>query len=144
MCRQDSSSLTLVGCLLAEKGIDYTTLHLNDANCTGQMDENKIVTFSFNSTNTCGAVVTVSAVPYKPLVKVEILWLALHQILSSFMVMALCTCRPTTATLSTQTPFLGTTALLVLSLAKTKSTLNSPASTLNLKIKLFPSELQKS
>ncbi|XP_039461587.1 alpha-tectorin-like isoform X1 [Oreochromis aureus] len=59
VCMQDSASLTLVGCLLEDKGIDYSTLHLNDPTCRGQMDElTHMVTFSFNSSNRCGTVVT--------------------------------------------------------------------------------------
>ncbi|XP_070849840.1 alpha-tectorin-like [Chaetodon trifascialis] len=59
VCEENSASLTLVGCLLEEKGIDYTTLHLNDQNCTGQMDEeDHMVTFSFNSSDPCGTEVT--------------------------------------------------------------------------------------
>ncbi|XP_070849811.1 alpha-tectorin-like [Chaetodon trifascialis] len=55
VCEENSASLTLIGCLLEERGINYTTLHLNDQNCTGQMDEeDHMVTFSFNSNDTCG------------------------------------------------------------------------------------------
>ncbi|XP_076581664.1 alpha-tectorin-like [Chaetodon auriga] len=59
VCEENSASLTLVGCLLEERGINYTTLHLNDQNCTGQMDEvDHMVTFSFNSSDPCGTEVT--------------------------------------------------------------------------------------
>ncbi|KAK2863433.1 hypothetical protein Q5P01_002966 [Channa striata] len=59
VCSQNSVSLSLVGCLLADKGIDYSILHLNDQTCRGRMDEQThMVTFSFNSSNTCEAVVT--------------------------------------------------------------------------------------
>ncbi|XP_070849844.1 alpha-tectorin-like [Chaetodon trifascialis] len=59
VCEENSASVTLVGCLLEEKGIDYTILHLNDQNCTGQMDEeDHMVTFSFNSNDPCGTEVT--------------------------------------------------------------------------------------
>ncbi|XP_067380906.1 alpha-tectorin-like isoform X2 [Channa argus] len=59
VCSQDSASLSLVGCLLEDKGIDYSTLHLNDQTCRGHMDQQThMVTFSFNNSNTCGAVVT--------------------------------------------------------------------------------------
>ncbi|XP_041821683.1 uncharacterized protein LOC121626990 [Chelmon rostratus] len=55
VCEENSASVTLVGCLLEEKGIDYTMLHLNDPTCTGQRDElDHMVTFSFNGSNTCG------------------------------------------------------------------------------------------
>uniref|UniRef100_A0A3P9LNU7 ZP domain-containing protein n=1 Tax=Oryzias latipes TaxID=8090 RepID=A0A3P9LNU7_ORYLA len=54
VCRQNSASLSLVGCLLEDKGIDYTQLHLNDPACRGQMNEQtRMVTFSFNSSS-CG------------------------------------------------------------------------------------------
>lgn len=63
VCGQDSVSVTLVGCLLAEKGIDYTMLHLNDPSCRGQIDEvEKTVTLSFNSSNFCGTVISVGSV----------------------------------------------------------------------------------
>ncbi|KAK2899438.1 alpha-tectorin-like [Channa argus] len=68
VCSQDSASLSLVGCLLEDKGIDYSTLHLNDQTCRGHMDQQThMVTFSFNNSNTCGAVVTTnnSQVIYK-------------------------------------------------------------------------------
>uniref|UniRef100_A0A3Q3BF03 ZP domain-containing protein n=1 Tax=Kryptolebias marmoratus TaxID=37003 RepID=A0A3Q3BF03_KRYMA len=56
VCRQNSASLTLIGCLLEDKGIDYSFLHLNDPTCRGQVDEeNHMVTFSFNSSNFCGS-----------------------------------------------------------------------------------------
>nr|XP_046237390.1 alpha-tectorin-like isoform X2 [Scatophagus argus]XP_046237392.1 alpha-tectorin-like isoform X2 [Scatophagus argus] len=59
VCDHNSASATLVGCLLEEKGFDYTALHLNDETCRGEMDElTHMVTFSFDSSNTCGAVVT--------------------------------------------------------------------------------------
>ncbi|CAI5660819.1 unnamed protein product [Oreochromis niloticus] len=59
VCKQNSASLTLVGCLLEDKGIDYSTLHLKDPTCRGQVDElSHMVTFSFNSSNSCGTEVT--------------------------------------------------------------------------------------
>lgn len=61
VCQQGSASLNMANCLLTERGIDYTVLHLNDPECKGQMEEQThMVTFEFNS-NTCGAVVTVGA-----------------------------------------------------------------------------------
>ncbi|XP_026225491.1 LOW QUALITY PROTEIN: alpha-tectorin-like [Anabas testudineus] len=58
VCGPDSASLTLVGCLLEEKGIDYSTLHLNDPTCKGQMNEQThMVTFSFDNSDTCGTVI---------------------------------------------------------------------------------------
>lgn len=51
----------MANCLLAERGIDYSVLHLNDPACKGQMEEQThMVTFEFNS-NTCGALVMVGA-----------------------------------------------------------------------------------
>ncbi|XP_006808626.1 alpha-tectorin-like [Neolamprologus brichardi] len=68
VCMQDSASVTLVGCLLEDKGIDYSALHLNDPTCRGQVDElTHKVTFNFDSSNRCGTVVTTnnSQVIYK-------------------------------------------------------------------------------
>lgn len=68
VCKENSASLTLVGCLLEDKGIDYSALHLNDPTCRGQVDElTHMVTFSFNSSNSCGTEVTTnnSQVIYK-------------------------------------------------------------------------------
>ncbi|XP_028260823.1 alpha-tectorin-like [Parambassis ranga] len=72
VCRENSASLTLVGCLLEEKDVDYSVLHLNDQNCRGQVDQlTHMVTFSFNSSN-CGTVVTAnnSQVTYKNTIRV--------------------------------------------------------------------------
>ncbi|RVE60734.1 hypothetical protein OJAV_G00183990 [Oryzias javanicus] len=58
VCKDNTASLSLVGCLLKENGIDYTHLHLNDQTCKGVMDQDThMVTFSFSS-DSCGAVVT--------------------------------------------------------------------------------------
>ncbi|XP_040913273.1 uncharacterized protein LOC121194439 [Toxotes jaculatrix] len=58
VCGQNSASVSLVGCLLEEDGIDYSMLHLNDQSCKGQMDNlTHMVTFNFDSSNTCGTVV---------------------------------------------------------------------------------------
>uniref|UniRef100_A0A3B5LC47 ZP domain-containing protein n=1 Tax=Xiphophorus couchianus TaxID=32473 RepID=A0A3B5LC47_9TELE len=55
VCRKNSGSVTLIGCLLEERGVDYSVLHLNDRSCRGEMDqENHMVTFSFDSSNSCG------------------------------------------------------------------------------------------
>ncbi|KAM9347410.1 uromodulin-like [Symphorus nematophorus] len=57
VCAHKSATVTLANCLLEEKGIDYSVLHLNDEACKGEMDNlTHMVTFSFDS-NTCGAVV---------------------------------------------------------------------------------------
>ncbi|XP_023821554.2 uromodulin-like isoform X2 [Oryzias latipes] len=54
VCKDNTVSLTLVGCLLKENGIDYTHLHLNDKNCTGVMDpESHMLKFNFSS-DSCG------------------------------------------------------------------------------------------
>uniref|UniRef100_A0A3P8QAG1 ZP domain-containing protein n=1 Tax=Astatotilapia calliptera TaxID=8154 RepID=A0A3P8QAG1_ASTCA len=59
VCMQDSASVTLVGCLLEDKHINYSALQLNYPTCRGQVDElTHMVTFSFNSSNSCGTVVT--------------------------------------------------------------------------------------
>uniref|UniRef100_A0A3B4XZY7 Alpha-tectorin-like n=1 Tax=Seriola lalandi dorsalis TaxID=1841481 RepID=A0A3B4XZY7_SERLL len=58
VCDQNSASVTLAGCLLNERGVDYSMLHLNNNSCRGQMDSRThMVTFSFDSNNTCGTVV---------------------------------------------------------------------------------------
>lgn len=60
-CSQMSASVTLAKCLLDDHSIDYSALHLNDQACKGEMDNvTHMVTFSFDSTNTCGTVVMVS------------------------------------------------------------------------------------
>ncbi|KAK7910460.1 hypothetical protein WMY93_015144 [Mugilogobius chulae] len=61
VCSSQTASVSLLGCLLEEKNIDITTLHLNDDTCTGDIDPktNKI-TFSFDSSNTCKAKVMVN------------------------------------------------------------------------------------
>ncbi|KAM4564261.1 uncharacterized protein V3H82_013317 [Fundulus diaphanus] len=59
ICSQNSASLTLVGCLLEDEGLDYSALQLKEPTCKGQIDERThMVTFSFNSTNLCGTEVT--------------------------------------------------------------------------------------
>uniref|UniRef100_A0A3B3ZQL3 ZP domain-containing protein n=1 Tax=Periophthalmus magnuspinnatus TaxID=409849 RepID=A0A3B3ZQL3_9GOBI len=60
VCASKSASVSLVGCLLEEKGIDIPSLRLNDPNCTGVQDlaTNK-VTFTFSDTDHCAANVSV-------------------------------------------------------------------------------------
>ncbi|XP_054480144.1 uromodulin-like [Anoplopoma fimbria] len=59
VCVQSSATVDLAGCLLQDKGIDYSTLHLNDPNCKGHMDnQTHMVSFSFDSSSTCGTKVT--------------------------------------------------------------------------------------
>ncbi|XP_024143351.1 uncharacterized protein LOC112155730 [Oryzias melastigma] len=58
VCQDNTASLTLVGCLLKEKSIDYTHLHLNDQTCTGVIDpDSHMLKFSFSS-DSCGTEVT--------------------------------------------------------------------------------------
>ncbi|KAL3066231.1 hypothetical protein OYC64_016226 [Pagothenia borchgrevinki] len=55
VCRQDSASVVLAGCLLDDKSIDFSTLQLKDPSCKGHMDpQSHLVTFSFNSSAPCG------------------------------------------------------------------------------------------
>ncbi|KAM3608352.1 uncharacterized protein V6R79_023620 [Siganus canaliculatus] len=57
VCEQKSASVVLANCLLEEKGVDYSLLHLNNEACKGEVDkQTHMVTFKFDS-NTCGAVV---------------------------------------------------------------------------------------
>ncbi|XP_054465482.1 alpha-tectorin-like [Anoplopoma fimbria] len=75
VCGQDSASVTLAGCLLNERGIDYTDLHLNDNTCGGQMDEEThMVTFSFKGDKPCGTVISASnkTITYKNTIKTNI------------------------------------------------------------------------
>ncbi|XP_068441855.1 pancreatic secretory granule membrane major glycoprotein GP2-like [Clinocottus analis] len=59
VCKKDSATVSLAGCLLQEKGIDYTVLHLKDPTCKGLMDKDThMVTFSFNSSKACGTKVS--------------------------------------------------------------------------------------
>uniref|UniRef100_A0A3B3I3H8 ZP domain-containing protein n=1 Tax=Oryzias latipes TaxID=8090 RepID=A0A3B3I3H8_ORYLA len=58
VCQHNSASLTLVGCLLEQRGIDYSLLTLLDKTCKGQVDETThLMTFNFTSDN-CGTIVT--------------------------------------------------------------------------------------
>lgn len=96
VCIHNTASVTLVNCLLEDKGIDYSVLHLNDPTCRGQMDEDThLVTFSFNSTS-CGTEVKVSSV----------LWLCADVCDCRLIYSGLCVVmfRPTTARSSTVTP----------------------------------------
>ncbi|XP_077463320.1 alpha-tectorin-like [Stigmatopora argus] len=53
-CQENRGSVSLIGCLLEERGINYNLLHLNNENCTGQRDsDTHLVTFSFDSNDTC-------------------------------------------------------------------------------------------
>ncbi|XP_077439974.1 uromodulin-like [Vanacampus margaritifer] len=54
-CHSGKGSISLVGCLLEEDGIDYTALHLKNETCLGERDdETHLVIFNFDSSNTCG------------------------------------------------------------------------------------------
>uniref|UniRef100_A0A3Q2Z7J6 Uncharacterized LOC109519237 n=1 Tax=Hippocampus comes TaxID=109280 RepID=A0A3Q2Z7J6_HIPCM len=58
VCSHSSASMDMFCCLLAEKGIDYTKLHLNDERCKGVIDnETHMVKFNFSRDTTCGAVI---------------------------------------------------------------------------------------
>uniref|UniRef100_A0A3Q2ZAC6 Uncharacterized LOC109519237 n=1 Tax=Hippocampus comes TaxID=109280 RepID=A0A3Q2ZAC6_HIPCM len=60
MDTHSSASMDMFCCLLAEKGIDYTKLHLNDERCKGVIDnETHMVKFNFSRDTTCGAVIKV-------------------------------------------------------------------------------------
>ncbi|TNN48969.1 Trace amine-associated receptor 6 [Liparis tanakae] len=58
VCQQSSTSISLANCLLEDKSIDYSSLHLNDQACKGQMDNlTHMVMFKADGNNTCGMVV---------------------------------------------------------------------------------------
>ncbi|XP_055012172.1 uncharacterized protein LOC129409698 [Boleophthalmus pectinirostris] len=60
VCASKSASVSLLHCLLEEKGINISSLHLNDPKCTGVLDPvlNK-VTFSFSDADHCAANVSI-------------------------------------------------------------------------------------
>lgn len=61
VCSHKSALVKLANCLLEDRGIDYSVLHLNDPSCKGEMDNlTHMVTFNFDST-TCGAVLMVGS-----------------------------------------------------------------------------------
>ncbi|XP_047439432.1 alpha-tectorin-like [Mugil cephalus] len=59
VCNGSSHSVALVGCLLEDKGILYSDLHLYDTTCRGEMDDDThMVTFSFDSSSKpCGTMI---------------------------------------------------------------------------------------
>ncbi|XP_062245614.1 uncharacterized protein LOC133955001 [Platichthys flesus] len=58
VCEQNAAKLTMAKCLLEDKGIDFSVLHLNDEACKGEMDnETHMVTFGFDRKKACGAVI---------------------------------------------------------------------------------------
>ncbi|XP_070786394.1 alpha-tectorin-like [Enoplosus armatus] len=68
VCMQNSATVALADCLLEEKDIDSSTLHLNDEKCKGQLDSlTHMVIFSYNSSETCGSeiVMTDTQIVYK-------------------------------------------------------------------------------
>ncbi|XP_037331410.2 uncharacterized protein LOC119219980 [Pungitius pungitius] len=61
VCTQNSATVTLAECLLQDRGINSSVLHLNDPNCKGHLDpQTHMVEFSFNSGHTCGAEVSMN------------------------------------------------------------------------------------
>uniref|UniRef100_A0AAV2JGL6 ZP domain-containing protein n=1 Tax=Knipowitschia caucasica TaxID=637954 RepID=A0AAV2JGL6_KNICA len=55
-CGADSRTITLLGCLLEEEGINFHGLHLNNPNCTGEVDQYNNVIFNWDSSNSCGEI----------------------------------------------------------------------------------------
>ncbi|CAJ1050069.1 uncharacterized protein LOC117808825 [Xyrichtys novacula] len=69
-CKDNVASASLINCLLREKGIDYSTLHLIDTTCKGTLVDG-LLNFEFSSAKMCGAEVTDGAneVVYKNSIK---------------------------------------------------------------------------
>ncbi|XP_049433967.1 alpha-tectorin-like isoform X1 [Epinephelus fuscoguttatus] len=63
VCDGSSQSITLVGCLLEDKDISYTDLHLYDKTCRAEKDDTThLVTISFDSsTNPCGTMIKMNS-----------------------------------------------------------------------------------
>ncbi|XP_038551569.1 uromodulin-like [Micropterus salmoides] len=59
VCNKTTRSVTLVGCLLEDKGILYSDLHLYDKTCRGEIDnETHMVTLGFDTkTKSCGTLI---------------------------------------------------------------------------------------
>ncbi|XP_062258103.1 uncharacterized protein LOC133966979 [Platichthys flesus] len=58
VCEKNAAKLNMAKCLLENKGIDFSVLHLNDEACKGEMDnETHMVTFGFDRKKACGAVI---------------------------------------------------------------------------------------
>ncbi|XP_024142047.1 alpha-tectorin [Oryzias melastigma] len=58
VCEKKSASVVLANCLLEDESIDYTTLHLNDQTCKGEMDNvTHMVTFGFDTERPCGTLI---------------------------------------------------------------------------------------
>ncbi|XP_053185054.1 uncharacterized protein LOC128368290 [Scomber japonicus] len=65
VCDKNSASVSLARCLMEEKNVDYSVLHLKDKTCTGQLDEKThMVTFDFKS-DTCDTELTVGISYFK-------------------------------------------------------------------------------
>lgn len=61
VCASKTASVTLVGCLLEEKGINISSLHLNDPSCSGVRNPaTNEVTFSFNDAENCAANISIN------------------------------------------------------------------------------------
>ncbi|KAL7399009.1 hypothetical protein ABVT39_018493 [Epinephelus coioides] len=59
VCGDNTASVSLAACLLAEKGIHHSDLHLNEQSCGGEFDEDSgMVTFTFKSSKSCGSLIT--------------------------------------------------------------------------------------
>uniref|UniRef100_A0A3B4A8N4 ZP domain-containing protein n=1 Tax=Periophthalmus magnuspinnatus TaxID=409849 RepID=A0A3B4A8N4_9GOBI len=59
VCGENSASVYLIGCLLNEKRVKYSELHLNDPNCKGQLDpQTHLIKFGFDNINFCSTEVT--------------------------------------------------------------------------------------
>lgn len=62
-CTKTPRSVTLVGCLLRDKGIHYSDLHLYDRACRGEMDNvTHMVTFEIDN-DPCGTTIMVGTSP---------------------------------------------------------------------------------
>ncbi|XP_053185052.1 alpha-tectorin-like [Scomber japonicus] len=65
VCNKNSASVSLARCLMEEKNVDYSILHLKDKTCKGQLDsKTHMVTFDFKS-DTCGTELTVGISYFK-------------------------------------------------------------------------------
>ncbi|XP_049920421.1 pancreatic secretory granule membrane major glycoprotein GP2-like [Epinephelus moara] len=59
VCGDNTASVSLAACLLAEKGIHHSDLHLNEQSCGGEFNEDSgMVTFTFKSSKSCGSLIT--------------------------------------------------------------------------------------
>ncbi|XP_060940565.1 alpha-tectorin-like [Limanda limanda] len=68
VCELNAGKVTMAKCLMEDKGIDFSVLHLNDEACKGELDnQTHMVRFSFDKNKTCGTVIeaTNSQILYK-------------------------------------------------------------------------------